>query len=93
MKSKLSFALAVLSACLMLGAADQILIHQPQEFFIGLHDNQAWMLPPWDGKGRVVISLEQRLDFPRLGGWNPCWQIFVNDHLLSGRPWRKGDDR
>lgn len=83
MNLKRLFGSAVLLAALMLGAEDRVIIQQPQEFFIGLHDNQAWMLPAWDGRGRVVVSLEHRLDFPRLGGWNPCWQIFVNDRLLS----------
>ena len=75
--------LAAFLAVFLLGAKDRILIRQPQECFIGLHDNQVWQLPPWDGKGRVVVSFEQRLDFPRLGGWCPCWQILVNDRLLS----------
>ena len=74
---------SLLLASLLLTAKEQIIIQQPQECFIGLHDNQVWQIPPWDGKGRIVVTFEQRLDFPRLGGWNPCWQIFVNDHLLS----------
>jgi len=84
MKIKLLSVFAALFACIVMpGAEDRIIIQQPQEFFIGLHDNQVWALPPWDGQGRVVVSFEQRLDFPRLGGWVPCWQILVNDHLLS----------
>ena len=75
--------LVVLLLAIWVSAKDQILLQQPQECFIGLHDNQVWQLPPWDGKGRVVVSFEQRLDFPRLGGWCPCWQISVNDKLLS----------
>ena len=81
MRKLIHFAVIFLS--LLLTAKDKILIRQPQECFIGLHDNQVWQLPPWDGKGRVVVCFEQRLDFPRLGGWNPCWQISVNDQLLS----------
>ncbi|MBQ6599405.1 MAG: hypothetical protein IJH79_17800 [Lentisphaeria bacterium] len=80
---KKTFFLTALLSVFLLGAKDQILIRQPQECFIGLHDNQVWQLPPWDGKGRVVVSFEQRLDFPRLGGWTPCWQILVNDRRLS----------
>ena len=76
-------ALTVLLLPLLTGAEETVLVHQPQECFIGLHDNQVWNLPPWDGKGRVVVSFEQRLDFPRLGGWNPCWQILVNEQLLT----------
>ena len=81
MRKLILFAVFLLS--LNLGAKDKVLIRQPQECFIGLHDNQLWQLPPWDGKGRVVVSFEQRLDFPRLNGWNPCWQLSVNDRLLS----------
>ena len=81
MRKLISFAAAIVS--LTLAAKDKILIRQPQECFIGLHDNQVWQLPRWDGKGRVVVSFEQRLDFPRLGGWNPCWQLLVNDQLIS----------
>jgi len=81
MKKTLLITVCFLS--FLLGAKERVLIRQPQEYFIGLHDNQVWQLPPWDGKGRVVVSFEQRLDFPRLGGWNPCWQILINDQLLS----------
>ena len=75
--------LTVLFFAVLANAKNQILLQQSQECFIGLHDNQVWQLPPWNGKGRVVVSFEQRLDFPRLGGWCPCWQISVNDKLLS----------
>ncbi len=67
----------------VLSAENKVLICAGREFFIGLHDNQIWELPPWDGKGRVVVSFEQRLDFPRLGGWAPCWQMLVNGQLIS----------
>lgn len=80
---KKTMLLAAVLASFLLAAKDRVLIRQIPEFFIGLHDNQVWQIPAWDGKGRVVVSFEQRLDFPRLGGWNPCWQISVNDRLLS----------
>ena len=50
MNLKRLFGSAVLLAVLMLGAEDRVIIQQPQEFFIGLHDNQAWMLPAWDAQ-------------------------------------------
>ena len=81
MKKTIIFAAWFL--CVVLTAKEHVLIRQPQECFIGLHDNQVWQLPAWDGQGRVVVTFEQRLDFPRLGGWNPCWEISVNDRLLS----------
>gem|GEM_PF-1498051 len=81
MKNITVFLLAISS--LLLPAGEKILIPVQPEFFIRIHDNKVWELPPWDGKGRVILQFEQRLDFPRLGGWNPCWQILVNGNLLS----------
>ena len=44
MKIKLLSVLAGLFACIVLrGVEDRIIIQQPQEFFIGLHDNQVFM--------------------------------------------------
>ena len=34
-------------------------------------------------KGRVVVDFHNRIDYPKAGGWCPCWQIFVNGTLLS----------
>lgn len=68
---------------LLLPANEKVLFSAPEEFFIRLHDNKVWTLPPWDGKGRIVVQFEQRLDFPRLAGWAPCWQILVNEKLIS----------
>ena len=34
-------------------------------------------------KGRVVVDFHNRIDFPKAGGWCPCWQIFVNGTPLS----------
>ena len=34
-------------------------------------------------KGRVVVDFHNRIDYPKAGGWCPCWQIFVNGTPLS----------
>ena len=83
MKMKNYSAILIVGLSMLLAAGEKILIPTGPEFFIPIHDNKVWELPPWDGKGRVVLQFEQRLDFPRLGGWNPCWQILVNGNLLS----------
>lgn len=75
------FAALLLPFCLC--SAEKILVDQPQETFIYLRSDKTWDIPPWDGKGRVVVQFEQRLDFPRLGGWAPCWQISVNNRYIS----------
>ena len=66
-----------------LSAAEKILVDDPGECFIRLRQNREWTLPEWKKSGRVTVEFEHRIDFPRLGGWNPCWQIFVNENVVS----------
>lgn len=63
--------------------AEQILVNEPTQRKIFLRQNQVWKLPPFNGKGSILIDFEHRIDFPRLGGWTSCWQILVNDRLIT----------
>ena len=40
-------------------------------------------------KGRVVVDFHNRIDYPKAGGWCPCWQIFVNGTPLSAMATRR----
>lgn len=64
-------------------AVDRILLDSPREVLIPCRQNRDWKIPALQSNGRVIVSFEHRLDFPRLGGWAPCWQIFVNDQPVS----------
>ena len=34
-------------------------------------------------KGRVVVEMRNRIDYPRAAGWCPCWQIEVNGKAIT----------
>ena len=64
-------------------ASEKVLLESPGETFIRLRQNRNWTFPAMKNPGRITVEFEHRIDFPRLGGWNPCWQIFVNGAPVS----------
>ena len=54
-------------------ASEKVLLESPGETFIRLRQNRNWTFPAMKNPGRITVEFEHRIDFPRLGGWNP-WQ-------------------
>lgn len=85
---KLAIFLLFPVVCLLL-ANDRILFESSQEVLIYNQQNRDWKFPAAVAPGRVLVSFEQRLDFPALGGWAPCWGILVNDQLITSMATRQ----
>lgn len=67
----------------LLTAAEQILVESSQEVFIYHQQGKEWKIPAVVSNGRVVVSFEQRIDFPKLAGWTPGWKILINDQPVT----------
>lgn len=76
----LAFGLALVSG----GAfAAETFLAEKEDVFVRTRDCREWKLPAMDtAKGRVVVEFNARIDYPRVAGWCPCWQILVNGHIL-----------
>ena len=62
----------------------EVLLEHCKDFKIGNRQCREFrFVSPDPAKGRVVIDFRNRIDYPRLGGWCPCWQIFVNGKVLT----------
>lgn len=65
-------------------AAADVIVPADKDIYIGNRQHRAWAFPGVDpAKGRVVVEFLHRIDWPRLGGWCPCWQIEVNGKVLT----------
>ncbi len=65
------------------GAAENVLVSTPDEKMITLRNNHDWHFKADPTAGRITVRFKHRLDFPRLAGWCPCWQIQVNGQLVT----------
>lgn len=80
MKKFLVATLALLSVC----ASAQVLVKSDADVFVQNRKHHSWTFPGVDvANGRVVVDFLHRIDYPRLGGWCPCWQITVNGKVLT----------
>ena len=62
----------------------EMLLGHGKDFKVGNRQCKEFnFVSPDPAKGRVVIDFRSRIDYPRLGGWCPCWQIFVNGKVLT----------
>ena len=86
--NKLGLFLLFPAFCL-LAVTERILIESPQEVLIYDRQNQVWNFPAVVAPARVLVSFEQRLDFPYLGGWAPCWGILVNKQPITSMATRR----
>ena len=73
---------AMLAAALCADAGT--LLEIPKNVKLGDRQCKALCFPWVDpAKGRVVVDLSCRIDYPRAAGWCPCWQIEVNGKAIT----------
>ena len=78
----LSMLLAVAAGMDLHG--DETLFEQVKDFKLGNRQSKVLSFPGVDpAKGRVVVDLRCRIDYPRAAGWCPCWQIEVNGKAIT----------
>ena len=62
----------------------EVLFEHGKEFKIGNRQCKEFrFVSPDPAKGRVVVDLRCRIDYPRAAGWCPCWQIEVNGKAIT----------
>ncbi|MBR3921662.1 MAG: hypothetical protein IKJ45_00980, partial [Kiritimatiellae bacterium] len=73
-------AMAVAATCADAGT----LLEIPGDIKLGNRQCKVLSFPGVDpAKGRVVVDLRCRIDYPRAAGWCPCWQIEVNGKAIT----------
>ena len=81
---------SVLLVLLCFGAAAasvseaSVLLEEKSPVYVNTRDSRSWKFPAVDPRaGRVVVEFRNRIDYPRVAGWCPCWQIVVNGRILT----------
>jgi hypothetical protein len=73
---------AMLAAALCADAG--MLLEIPKDVKLGNRQCKALCFPGVDpAKGRVVVDIRCRIDYPRAAGRSPCWQIEVNGKAIT----------
>ena len=77
-------SIAFLAAVLAAAGEAGVLAKADKDEYVYNRGHRSWEFPAVDiAKGRVVVDFYHRIDYPRTGGWCPCWQIEVNGKVLT----------
>ncbi|MBR7131088.1 MAG: hypothetical protein IKC82_03745 [Lentisphaeria bacterium] len=80
---KKSILAALLIFSVTASAQSKILTSWPEEMMIGTRQQKEFRLPPVPEGKQVTISFRHRIDYPKAGGWCPCWQLEVNGMIIA----------
>jgi hypothetical protein len=76
--------IAALALVLAAACEAKVLAKADKDEYVYNRGHKSWEFPGVDiAKGRVVVDFYHRIDYPRTGGWCPCWQIEVNGKVLT----------
>ena len=73
----------VLMLAAAVAAEAGVLVDVGGDIRLGNRQSRELRFPGVDvSKGRVVVEMRNRIDYPRAAGWCPCWQIEVNGKAI-----------
>lgn len=79
-----SLVFAVCVSFIGLLARSESLVRESEDVYLGDRQSRTWTFGGMNvATGRVVVSFRQRINYPKVAGWCPCWQIQVNGRTLN----------
>ena len=80
----------VLMLAAAVAAEAGVLVDVGGDIRLGNRQSRELRFPGVDvSKGRVVVEMRNRIDYPRAAGWCPCWQIEVNGKAITAAATRR----